>query len=117
MDTSRLPMPSTPLQRQIGVSSDGQVISPMTLSRSTSAMSDEDISDMIMEKHLRTYKKSLKRQLKVCQDESLILEQSRIRFDNTATKQHIVNQLRTNSRKIEIISAKIAAIRRLLQLF
>lgn len=117
MDTSRLPMPLTPLQRQIGVSSDGQPISPMALSRSTSAMSDEDISDMIMEKHLRTYKKSLKRQLRVCQDESLILEQSRIRFDNTATKHHITNQMRVNSRKIEIISAKIEAIRRLLQLF
>ena len=117
MDTSRLPIPSTPLQRQIGVSSDGQAISPIALSRSTSAMSDEDISDMIMEKHLRTYKKSLKRQLRVCQDESYVLEQSRIRFDNTATKQHITNQLRALVRKIEIISAKIEEIRRLLQLF
>ena len=78
---------------------------------------DQEFTDLMMEKQLRTYKKILKRRLRLYIEEIQTLERNRARFDSTITKQHIDSKIAGYSIKINIIEAKIATIRRLLELF
>ena len=117
MDDKCPPMPTSPLRRELGVSTDGRPLSPITISRSTSAMSDEDINDMLMEKQLRTYKKALKEQLRRINDEIRNLELNKERFDNTFTKQYAQRKIDIYKNKTELITNKLVAIKHLLRLF
>ena len=83
-----LPFPASPLTRQYGVSIDGQAISPVSLSRSTSAMSEEDITDKNVENTLKLYKITLKEQYKRLRDEREALLVKVLCKENTPSEHH-----------------------------
>lgn len=78
---------------------------------------DQEFADLMMEKQLRTYKKILKRRLRLYMDEIQTLERNRARFDSTITKQHIDGKLAEYSVKMNIMNGKLVIIRQLLEMF